>query len=1076
MISSSPDAMRASKELLASNSRWTIRALSSCALAVSPDSLTCIRFWQLFFAAYFTRGTNLTPASKIFFAPAFMKVAFATTKTGNRVDKLKDRLISFVEYFRLRNPTLADVYKSMAGWLGLDTDRFTAESMLVIDPTLQPHLLVGLMEFAGETSDLWGHFDDPTSGRKLLDSVAEGWNKFHISQIDSLVSAAKKTASERPKSPAPNQSSPLPRTPALHLRNKGRRSSRQHSTEVADPELDLEPPKVISVAPRIQPIEFEENANLVAEIMLEIARLELVGADFVSFYQNTCRLEGVFTTIIPYTYHNHKQVIRKEMRCNRPKVGCRGPASFVATIEVAEPNQQNISSSQSYLSQLSDLYQLRSSLVPEDVSAASLKLEKTLISILRFAEKNMKGANLDSVARDVFFEFLQHHVSSSSKYPPTKIALESSVRMLAPVFIANNATSMKPLLHMILSGDDRASLLTPYFNPNLSPLEFVAMFKILADSSKSIGEDAFAAATKRFDVAAWLKDDSPKKEEQQDLFKILSSVLSSAAVANTTFFSLLSEEALKHVSVLVAWQFPLHLNRTLRKHVCWQPFILTSIFPSLVLLQFLFDSLRKGTLAAHVWEVLLQLPLSTTLKAAAVLQIFNWMVEYVKTFGRNVRLFSFVIGFHVLTCPAPQKQGQLISTFSPHVTQLTRLLTALSLGACRRAAPNLQASSAGPVSSPTEAASATLSAVLNLFSLFLLPPQEYGVSWSNQDDLQQGFSFLQALVDVVNDVFLKGDSRVSSIDQLWRWWMNQGIVSHQQLVGSVIQQTLFDLQAWIELPWHEASFATDEMLKEMIKMLGTFPADKSQPYLTTSINMTCRIIRARASQLEDLPAEKIKDSLLSIYEFLVCIACSLPWPLGLPVDKLLKETLPYLPWHKLPPIAVASSQFTTKYILEYFNNQQERAYFQKLPSGGALTQPDQAPSIAISSSDVHEQMALRLFTCLRLMRLALCWSSISAEGRAATSFERMDHFALYIDLVMELCPRSFSVQFAADAVGDIFSSIGKLATVLYAAFPEGQSPEHQSITEHIMRMTAVRYVWKILILLILIHSFAPNSA
>lgn len=427
----------------------------------------------------------------------------------------------------------------------------------------------------------------------------------------------------------------------------------------------------------------------------------------------------------------------------------------------------------------------------------------------------------------------------------------------------------------------------------------------------------------------------------------------------------------------------------------------------------------------------MQLPLSVALKAPAAIQIFNWMAEYIKTFARN-------------------RVAQLLPTWSPHTAPLSRLISALSV-AGSRAAQNPEAQAGGP--SASEAASATLSSVLSLFSIFLFPAPEFGVSW-READLQQGFAFVQALVDSVKAVFLK-ESRVSALDQLWRWWINQGILSLQTLVSSKAHQTLFELEGWVDLPWQDASFSIEELSKEVIKVFDTFPSQETQPYVTTCVKILCRIVQSRASSIDELSAEKAQASLLAIYDFLVCVVCAHPWPLGLPIERVIKETINFLPWHKLPPMTLASSVYTSKYILEYFNNQQERSYFDLLPAA-ALLAPASAPSIAVSTSNVHEKMALRLFTCVRIFRAALCWASLPTETRGQVALLRMDHYALYVDLIMELCPRSFSIPFAVAVVGDIFSSIGKLGSLLFSTFTDGQSPEQQAATEHIMRMVAVR--------------------
>lgn len=573
MILSAADPSRAAKELVTANPRWAIRALSTCAMSVSPDSLTCVRIWQLFFAAFFTKATNVSAGSKLFFAPTFMKIAFTASKTGSRVDKMRERLIGLVEYFRLRSPALADLYKCMCGWLVLDTDRFTADTMFVIDPVLQPHLVSSLLDFGGETDEIWKNFDDPAIAGKFFDGAANGWKQFEQQQLDQIA-AAVSNKPERPKSPLPPSAAPAAppalqaplvspkNTPTLHLRNVNRRQNRQ-STQIQQFELDLQPPPFSSKLPRIQPLQLEENAQLITQIIQEAETVAELGKEFGQVYDTSCHLSGLFTTVIPQTHHNLKQVIRRELRCNKPKTGCSGAAQFVATIEVAQEQHSAILASKNYLSQIGSLFGVRPELVPSGASAAALKLEKTLVALVKFADKNLKSGTADAVAREAFFELLQRHLVFAARFPPTKIAIENSVRLLAPPFVANHPQSMKQLLLSMTSGDQRASLLVPFFNPNLAPAEFVAMFKVLSQAIASIGETHFAAAVKRFDVAKWLADDAgAKKEEQQDLFKILVGILNHTATTSPNVFSVVAEEALRHMSELVAWKFPLHLNRT----------------------------------------------------------------------------------------------------------------------------------------------------------------------------------------------------------------------------------------------------------------------------------------------------------------------------------------------------------------------------------------------------------------------------------------------------------------------------------------------------------------------------------
>lgn len=378
---------------------------------------------------------------------------------------------------------------------------------------------------------------------------------------------------------------------------------------------------------------------------------------------------------------------------------------------------------------------------------------------------------------------------------------------------------------------------------------------------------------------------------------------------------------------------------------------------------------------------------------------------------------------------------------------MTRLLIALGHAACRRV-PDKPGQ---PVPSPSEAASATLASILEIFSIFLFPVPEYGVDWNRQDDLQHGFSFVQALVDVVKDVFLK-EFRKAALDQLWRWWINKGIVADRGLVSCTPQQTLFELPSWLDLPWSDASIETSAVAKEVIKLFTTFPLQVPQPYVYAAVSVVCNVIRSRASDMDTAREETIKSDLLAIYELLICASCSLPWPLGLAIDKLINDVIGFLPWSKLPPLAIASSSYTSKYILEFFNNQAERSFLQLIPIG-ALSQPSKAASIAVSSSDIHQQMALRLFTAIRVLRHALCWSNIPAETRPQAVLSRLPHYSLFIDLMVELMPRSFSTSFGTEIAADIFASIGKAATLLYSSYQDGQSEDHQIVTENIMRMT-----------------------
>ncbi|XP_036454096.1 ectopic P granules protein 5 homolog [Colossoma macropomum] len=275
-------------------------------------------------------------------------------------------------------------------------------------------------------------------------------------------------------------------------------------------------------------------------------------------------LDNELLEVLPQLYANREEQLSMQLEC-KGKGGqpCQGPAHITvkyAGMHKQEPVQNQIQSLKN------DIKQLQADAVkppPQSLAEAAVHTENFITTLVN-AYKLHPSPAVQKVGIAAFYHIVSFVCEDTQRHPPTRQFFTSCVEILGQVFIRDTQTECRRVLKTILLNRRLCNLLSPYFTPNASPSELVALYEEVVTALHADSGDVIFMLLTKFDLTQWLSAAQPRFPERSRLMELIHLALTACGLEPEPEVLMPFNLFCKHWTQLLVYQFPDHYSDFLR--------------------------------------------------------------------------------------------------------------------------------------------------------------------------------------------------------------------------------------------------------------------------------------------------------------------------------------------------------------------------------------------------------------------------------------------------------------------------------------------------------------------------------
>ncbi|XP_061116249.1 ectopic P granules protein 5 homolog isoform X2 [Conger conger] len=275
-------------------------------------------------------------------------------------------------------------------------------------------------------------------------------------------------------------------------------------------------------------------------------------------------LDSELLEALPQLYCNRPEQLSLDLECRgsggRP---CQGPALITITFEgmhKMEPVQTQIQSLKSDIKQLqADATQPP----PQSLAEAAVHVENFITALVN-AYKLEPTPATQKVGIAAFYQVVSFVCEDTQRHPPTRQFFSSCIEILGQVFIQGAQSECGLVLRTILQNRRLCTLLSPYFTPNASAGQLVALYEEVVKALHADSGDVIFMLLTKFDLRQWLSSAQPLFSERSRLMELVHLALSACGLEPEQEVLLPFNHFCKHWTQLLQHQFPDHYSDFLR--------------------------------------------------------------------------------------------------------------------------------------------------------------------------------------------------------------------------------------------------------------------------------------------------------------------------------------------------------------------------------------------------------------------------------------------------------------------------------------------------------------------------------
>ncbi|KAG7481387.1 hypothetical protein MATL_G00066210 [Megalops atlanticus] len=275
-------------------------------------------------------------------------------------------------------------------------------------------------------------------------------------------------------------------------------------------------------------------------------------------------LDSELLEMLPQLYSNREEQLSMQLECRgsggRP---CQGPALITVKFEgmhKLEPVQTQIQSLKS------DIKQLQADAIkppPQSLAEAAVHVENFITALVN-AFKMHSSPAIQKVGISAFYQAVSFVSEDTQRHPPTRQFFSSCIEILGQVFIRGTQSECRRMLKTILRNRRLCTLLSPYFTPNASPRELVALYEEVVKALHADSGDVIFMLLTKFDLSQWLSSAQPPFSERSRLMELVHLALGACGLEPDPEVLLPFNLFCKHWTQLLCHQFPDHYSDFLR--------------------------------------------------------------------------------------------------------------------------------------------------------------------------------------------------------------------------------------------------------------------------------------------------------------------------------------------------------------------------------------------------------------------------------------------------------------------------------------------------------------------------------
>ncbi|KAK3538822.1 hypothetical protein QTP86_015946 [Hemibagrus guttatus] len=275
-------------------------------------------------------------------------------------------------------------------------------------------------------------------------------------------------------------------------------------------------------------------------------------------------LDNELLEVLPQLYTNREEQLFMQLECSgKGGQPCQGPAHVTvkyAGMHKVEPVQNQIQSLKS------DIKQLQTDAIkspPQSLAEAAVHTENFITTLVN-AYKLHPSPAMQKVGITAFYQIVSLICEDTQRHPPTRQFFTSCVEILGQVFIRDARAECKRMLKTILQNRRLCNLLSPYFTPNASPSELVALYEEVVTALHADSGDVIFMLLTKFDLVQWLSTSQPPFTDRSRLIELIHLALTACGLEPDPEVLMPFNLFCKHWTQLLVYQFPDHYSDFLR--------------------------------------------------------------------------------------------------------------------------------------------------------------------------------------------------------------------------------------------------------------------------------------------------------------------------------------------------------------------------------------------------------------------------------------------------------------------------------------------------------------------------------
>ncbi|XP_064152807.1 ectopic P granules protein 5 homolog [Anguilla rostrata] len=332
--------------------------------------------------------------------------------------------------------------------------------------------------------------------------------------------------------------------------------------DVPQPPMALVPMR--APVPDISPECLSDKASSAKLIKEDLSKLQHQAKLAALRETQQVALDSELLEMLPQLYCNREEQLSMQLECRgsggRP---CQGPALITVTFEgmhKLEPVQNQIQSLKS------DIKQLQADAMKpplQSLAEAAVHVENFITALVN-AFKMQPSPATQKVGIAAFYQVVSFVCEDIQRHPPTRQFFSSCIEILGQVFIQGTQSECRRVLSTILQTRRLCTLLSPYFTPNASAGELVALYEEVVKALHADSGDVIFMLLTKFDLSQWLSSAQPPFSERSRLMELVHLALSACGLEPEQEVLLPFNHFCKHWTQLLRHQFPDHYSDFLR--------------------------------------------------------------------------------------------------------------------------------------------------------------------------------------------------------------------------------------------------------------------------------------------------------------------------------------------------------------------------------------------------------------------------------------------------------------------------------------------------------------------------------